>query len=546
MRVKYLFCCTGEVDTYKQEVMELLKMAWPMALTQFLMFLPLFVSQSFCGHLGKESMDGAALASTIINVTGVFVIIGLSTAADALFSQTYGSGNTEEVGVILQKGIWILMLSCLPCWALFLNTGLILQSFGMDNDVSSIGGQFATLSIPNLPGHGLDILLRKFLQAQSIVIPSLLVGIIINMVNAGLHALFIDVIGLETRGAALALTLTYWCSVLFHVLFIICRGYYKTTWKGWSRESLYGWGTFMKLAIPGLFMMCLEFWSFEIITLMGGFLGKADLAANTIIYNVALLMYVIVFGMSGAGGIRVGLYLGTGDTKMAQVASRVALGCGLCFAVLIAVLLASLNNYIPHIFSNDKDVLALASPMMLQLAIFKVTDTIQATGGGLLRGIGLHAFGAIFNFVGYYIIALPISIPLMFATYLRIAGAYWGMIIGSFLNCVIYCVRIFTLDWEEETRKALKRAGVEEADRNTDKIIKSSDEKQPIRMADINLNDGSKCYNSVDGSIQTSAQANKMDNLPSYHQRILCKIITLISFLLILVGGVCIRIFVRV
>ncbi|XP_061163205.1 multidrug and toxin extrusion protein 1-like [Saccostrea echinata] len=493
MKVESLCCCTGDADTYKQEIKGLLKMAWPMALTQFLMFLPMFVSQSFCGHLGKESMDGVALASTIINVTGMCVITGLSSAADALFSQTYGSGNKEEVGVILQRGIWILMLSCLPCWALFLNTGLILQSFGMDSVVSSIAGQYATLFIAGLPGYGLNILLSKFLQVQSIVLPSLLIGIIINVVNAGFHALFINAIGLETRGAALATTLTHWCSALFHILFIICRGYYKTTWKGWSKESLYGWGAFVKLAIPGLFMMCLEFWGLEIIILLSGVLGKVDLAANTIIYNVGGLLYMIVFGMSVAGGIRVGLYLGAGDSKMAQVASRIALCWGLCFAIFIAVLLACLKDYIPRIFTNDKDVLALASPLMLQLALFKVSDTLQATSGGLLRGIGLQAFGAIFNFVGYYIISLPISLSLMLATYLRIAGAYWGMIIGSSLVCVIYCVRIFALDWEEETSKALKRTGVEEADRDTDNIIRSldvADEKQSIRMADINLNDG--------------------------------------------------------
>lgn len=39
--------------------------AIPQALTQFLMFLPVFVSQGFCGHLGKDTIDGVALASTV-------------------------------------------------------------------------------------------------------------------------------------------------------------------------------------------------------------------------------------------------------------------------------------------------------------------------------------------------------------------------------------------------------------------------------------------------------------------------------------------------
>lgn len=47
---------------------------------------------------------------------------------------------------------------------------------------------------------------------------------------------------------------------------------------------------------------------------------------------------------------------------------------------------------------------------------------MQANCGGILRGIGLHAFGAIFNFIGYYVITLPISIPLMLSTHLGVSG----------------------------------------------------------------------------------------------------------------------------
>lgn len=38
--------------------------------------------------------------------------------------------------------------------------------------------------------------------------------------------------------------------------------------------------------------------------------------------------------------------------------------------------------------------------------------------------MGLHAFGATFNFIGYYIITLPISISLMLKTNLKVSGEY--------------------------------------------------------------------------------------------------------------------------
>ena len=44
----------------------------------------------------------------------------------ALPLQTYGSGNLRRVGVILQRGILILLMTCFPCWALLVNTEPIL------------------------------------------------------------------------------------------------------------------------------------------------------------------------------------------------------------------------------------------------------------------------------------------------------------------------------------------------------------------------------------------------------------------------------------
>ena len=34
--------------------------------------------------------------------------------------------------------------------------------------------------------------------------------------------------------------------------------------SGWSMRSLLGWGQFVKLAVPGMFMICIEWWTFEI------------------------------------------------------------------------------------------------------------------------------------------------------------------------------------------------------------------------------------------------------------------------------------------
>ena len=52
------------------------------------------------------------------------------------------------------------------------------------------------------------------------------------------------------------------------------------------------------------------------------------------------------------------------------------------------------------------------------------TCMFQTASKGILYGTGRQVYGAVLLFISYYVLALPIGIPLMFLTWLRSAGTF--------------------------------------------------------------------------------------------------------------------------
>jgi MATE family multidrug resistance protein len=50
-----------------------------------------------------------------------------------------------------------------------------------------------------------------------------------------------------------------------------------------NRESFKGLGNYLKIGIPSAMMLCLEWWAFEIIHIMVGYIGVDEQAANVVI-----------------------------------------------------------------------------------------------------------------------------------------------------------------------------------------------------------------------------------------------------------------------
>ena len=112
--------------SYCKEIKELFTLAWPTVLSYFFYHMIHMISLFFAGRVGKLELAAGTLALSFINVTGPSLFIGLGSAVETLCSQAFGARNYRLVGVVLQRGVWILGLTCILAWSLWVNTELLL------------------------------------------------------------------------------------------------------------------------------------------------------------------------------------------------------------------------------------------------------------------------------------------------------------------------------------------------------------------------------------------------------------------------------------
>ncbi|KAM9254105.1 multidrug and toxin extrusion protein 2-like [Dugong dugon] len=348
-------------------------------LFQVLTFLIYVVSTVFCGHLGKVELASVTLAVArlqFVNVCGVSVGFGLASACDTLMSQSFGSQNKKHVGVILQRGALVLLLSCFPCWALFLNTEQLLLLLRQDPAVSRLTQDYVTIFIPALPAIFLYCLLAKYLQNQGIIWPEVLSGIVGNCVNGLANYVLVSVLNLGVRGSAYANTISQFMQTIFLFLYIVLKKLHLETWAGWSSQCLQDWGHFFSLAIPSMLMICIEWWAYEIGSFLMGLLSVLDLSAQAVIYEVATVTYMIPMGLSIAVCVRVGTALGASDTVRAKRSAISGVLCIVGNSLIVGTLLSILKNKLGHIFTNDEEVIALVNQVLPIYIIFQLFEAI--------------------------------------------------------------------------------------------------------------------------------------------------------------------------
>ncbi|CCM05438.1 uncharacterized protein FIBRA_07657 [Fibroporia radiculosa] len=432
------------------------------------------VSVLVVGRLGPHELSVAA-SSFMMAMVGWCVALGGTTALDTLGSQAFTGGDRSTVSIHFQRCLILLWMLFIPVACLWSFMSPVLCVLGQEKKLSDDVQQFLTVLIIGGPGYIGFESLKKYLQCQGIMSAPTYILILVAPINLALNVYLVHFTSMRLLGAPAAISITFWlCFIFLGIYTYFSPTHHRNqTWSRLYLEIVFDIGScvrFLKLAIPGIFMVGTEWAAFEIVALVAGHLGSLPLAAQSVIMTADQILNTIPFGIGVAASTRVGNLIGARNARGAKQASHVAAALSVVVGLFIMVVLTATRNVFGYLVSDDEAVVALVSKVMPLVASFQIWDGLAGSCGGVLRGQGRQHLGAIFNLVAYYVLALPMGMTL--ALYQRINLGLQGLWIGQVVALLIvglgeYAVVWLGTDWEKEVQLGIQR-NAEEAKHRRD------------------------------------------------------------------------------
>ncbi|KAJ4186415.1 hypothetical protein NW755_007710 [Fusarium falciforme] len=420
----------------------------PLVATYLLQYSFSVITTSAAGHLGQDDLAAAAIGVTTMNICGLAFFEGMATALDTLCAQAYGAGNKLGVGLHVQRMLLLMALATIPVGALWLSSPALLSLVLKQENLAVKAGSFLRVSLIGLPGYASFEAGKRFLQSQGDFDTGMLILVICAPINALLAWLFAFRLGMGLEGAALGAALA---NDLRPVLLLLCIAFKRSShqcWPGLSCRAFRGWGPMVRLSAAGSAVTLAEWAAFEVLTFSTSYLSTMHLGAQTILTTTSVVMWHIPFSFSVGVSTRIGHLIGAG---LVSAARRVAVLYSMLFVgigLLDAIVLFSLRNCIPYVYSADPEIRDLVSRTMLSVACFQVFDAVICGCNGVLRGLARTSFAAWVVFFVNYLGAVPLAMWLELGPAgMGLDGVWTGLGTGLVVIACIEVTYMISIDW---------------------------------------------------------------------------------------------------
>ena len=403
------------------------------------------------GLIDADSLAAGTLANRLYQPM-YFIAIGLTLAVSPLTSQALGAGSRRQARRVMRQGLWIAVayggLTMIPMW----NGEVLLLMLGQDPDLAAQADLFLKLLAPGMIPTYLYFVLRHYVSAHKLPMPPVIINLVGVFINIGLNLILSrGYFGLPAYGFAgigLATSLTFTLMAIMLALYIQTQKPFRFT-RPFARLLRLDLNIMKQLLIVGLpigVTLFAETGMFIVAGFYIGLYGKVAVAASGIANQIAAVSYMVPLAISQASTIRVGHEAGAKRPQEALNAAIAAIAVTIAITLILTVVLLIWTKGFIALFLNSADplfgdVMAVAIPMVIIVAIFQLVDGLQSVFTSVLRGINDTRWPAIISIFSYWCIGVASGIYLAGQMGWGPIGVWWGLFYGLSAGSLLLFIR---------------------------------------------------------------------------------------------------------
>lgn len=435
----------------RKEASQTFRLAFPIIIGELAMMSLHIIDSAMVGAIDYKQLAATALVINGVNIPFIFGI-GMTISVSQMVSMANGRGDKKAVSHYLFNGFVLCAVTALIISLSLVAGKNFLRHLGQDPLVVEHAIPFMQLIALSMIPMLLFMTLKQFADGLEQTRLAMMLSLLSMPINIFLNWLLIfgnwGFPRLELLGAGWATLITRILIFLALLLIVLKHKHFKqyialrkTEWV-LNRKTL---KELLGIGVPSSLQIGMEAGAFAVTGILIGTIGAVEQAAHQIALSCAAFTFMVSLGLSQAGSIRTSNAFGRADwPKIASIGKSTVLSAGL-YGVCCALFFLFFRNQLPFLFTKNSEVHAIAAFLLLLAGIFQISDSTQAIGAGLLRGIKDVKTPTVLIGIAYWVIGIPAGY--VFANVLKMgaAGMWYGLILGLTFASVFLQTRFFKM-----------------------------------------------------------------------------------------------------
>ena len=428
-----------DLSTYSR----IIRLGIPILIGQVGMIIVGFADTKMVGLYATDALASASFVNNVFNVP-ILGCLGFTFGLTPLIGSLFSQKRITDCGGMVKAGLVVNLFFALLATLLMSGVYFALPYLGQPEELLPlIRPYYIIAALGVIPVTVFNVFaqwayaINRTRLPMWIILFSNVLNIFGNWLliygNWGLPELGLTGAGISTLVARVV------CPLIIITIFFLKPDYreYAEGFRGVALRGVNLRRVFTTSWPVSLQMIC-ETCAFSLTAVMAGWISAFSLAALQIILIVGTLGFCIYYSMAAAVSVLVANANGLGNVDEMRRVSFCGYRIILMFATCSSTLFALWGSALMHQFSDDPQVLAIASTLIVPLVLYQYADATQICFANALRGTGQVMPMLWIAVISYLIIGLPSTYFIAFTLDMSTYGIVLSWSVSLVVAAVLY------------------------------------------------------------------------------------------------------------